>query len=175
MILDAFLILLLIVLLLATVFWTYLLAYLLWYRVPLISTNKKTIEKALELAQIKPHESVVELGCGWAPFLFTAQRQAPNAVYTGYDVLRPVLWLNNWKAKGQINFVRGDFFKADLSKSDVVYCYLWDTVMEQIYAQHWPTFKNGTRLVSYDFPIKNLEPQRTVKLGKSTLYLYKKD
>lgn len=174
MLLDTFLVFLLIVLLLCCAFWTYLLVYLLYYRVPLISTGKNVTQTALDLAQIKPGEQVVDLGCGWSPFLFAAYSREPGAHYTGYDVLWPVLAYNRWRAKGRIKFEQSDFFKVDLSQTDVVYCYLWDTVMQRLYEEKWPTLKPGTRLVSYDFPIKNLESQQVVAVGKGKVYLYVK-
>jgi len=175
MIIDLFLILLLIALLCATAFWTYLLVYMLWYKVPLISTAKNVTFKALELAEIKPNQQVLDLGCGWSPFLFAAAKKEPQTHYTGYDVLTPVLWINRWRAKNNITFVRGDFFKADLSEADVIYCYLWDTIMADFYIQKWPSLKKGVRVISYDFPLKKLKPVKTVNFGKSTLYLYVKN
>lgn len=147
---------------------------MLWYKVPLISTSQAVTLKALELAKIKPDQQVFDLGCGWSPFLFEAVKATPKAKLTGYDVLTPVLWLNRWRAKGRINFVRGDFFGANLSHADVIYCYLWDTIMADFYTKKWPTLKPGCRVISYDFPLKKLKPLRTVSFGKSTLYLYVK-
>lgn len=173
MIIDILLIILLIFLLLSSVFWAYLLVYMLWYRVPLISTSKGVIEAALKLADLKPNQFVVELGCGWAPFLFSAAAQEPKAKFLGIEVIKIVLWWNRFKARSlPIEFKNQDFFKIDLEQADVIYCYLWDTIMADIYAQKWKELKPGARLISYDFPIKALEPNEVVKMGKSTLYLY---
>ncbi|NCP66856.1 class I SAM-dependent methyltransferase [bacterium] len=175
MMIDFLLIALLVVLLMGTVFWTYLLVFMFRYKVPLISTSKTVINQALEFAEIKPGQTVFELGCGWAPFLFTAAKAEPNAKYIGVEVLKPILWINRFKAKNQpIEFINQDFFTLDLSQADVIYCYLWDTIMADIYTKKWSTLKPGFRLISYDFPIKKLTPKKTVKLGKSTLYLYVK-
>ena len=175
MIIDILLIILLIFLLLSSVFWAYLLVYMLWYRVPLISTCKTVIVAALKLADIKPNQLVVELGCGWAPFLFTAAKQEPQARYLGIEVIKIVLWWNRWKARHlPIKFKNQDFFSVDLESADVIYCYLWDTIMADIYRKKWGHLKRGCRLVSYDFPIKALTPDQTIKIGKSTLYLYVK-
>lgn len=173
MIIDILLIILLIFLLLSSVFWAYLLVYMLWYRVPLISTSKPVIEAALKLADIKPHQLVVELGCGWAPFLFNAAKQEPKAKYLGVEVIKIVLWWNRFKARTlPIEFKNQDFFTIDLSQADVIYCYLWDTIMADIYRKKWKELKPGARLISYDFPIRALEPNAVVKMGKSKLYLY---
>lgn len=173
MIIDILLILFALFLLLCSVFWAYLLLFMLWYRVPLISTSKPVIRAAVKLADIKPKEQVVELGCGWAPFLFTAAKQEPQAHYLGIEVINLVLWWNRFKARRRpIKFTNQDFFTADLSQADVIYGYLWDTIMAEFYEQKWSTLKQGCRVISYDFPIKKLTPEKTVKLGKSTLYLY---
>lgn len=173
MIVDILLIALLIFLLLCSIFWAYLLLFVLWYKVPLISTSKKVITKALILADIKPNETVIELGCGWAPFLFMAAKQQPKAAYLGVEVLKPILWCNRFKAKNQpLKFINQDFFKVDLEKADVIYCYLWDTIMDKIYREKWNTLKPGCRVISYDFPLQKLTPQKIEKMGKSTLYLY---
>ena len=176
MIIDILLLVLLVFLVLCSAFWAYLLVFVLWYKVPLISTSKTVLKEALMLADIKSGEKVVELGCGWARFLFMAAKAEPKADYLGIEVLKPVLWRNRIKAKNlPITFQNKDFFRVDFSEADVIYCYLWDSIIAQIYEQKWSELKPGSRLVSYDFPIKALTPKETVKLGKSTLYLYTKD
>ena len=173
MFVDLLLIVLLFFLLLCSLFWSYLLIFMLWYKVPLISTSKTVIRQALALAEIKPNHTVIELGCGWAPFLFTAATQEPKAHYLGVEVLKPILWRNRLKAKNlPLKFINQNFFNVDLTDADVIYCYLWDTIMAQIYEQKWDTLKPGCRVVSFDFPIKTLTPEKTIKIGKSTLYLY---
>ncbi len=175
MIINVILCFLALILLVASIFWAYLLIFMLWYRVPLISTSKTILKEALQLADIKPGERVVELGCGWAPFLFMAAKAEPKAHYLGIEVLRPILWWNRFKAKNlPVTFQNQDFFQVDFSEADVVYCYLWDTIMAQIYQQKWAELKTGARLISYDFPIKALSPEKIIKRGQSTLYLYVK-
>lgn len=173
MIIDTLLLTLMVFLLLCSAFWAYLLGFMLWYKVPLISTSKTVIKAALAFADIKADNQVYELGCGWAPFLFMAAKQEPSAKYLGVEVLKPILWLNRLRAKHlPIAFINQDFFKLDLTNADVIYCYLWDTIMADLYAKKWDNLKPGCRLISYDFPIKPLTPDKTLKFGKSTLYLY---
>jgi len=175
MFIDLLLVLLSVFLFLCCVFWSYLLIYMLWYKVPLISTSKKVIDEALNLAQIQPDQTVFELGCGWAPFLFAAAKAEPKATYIGIEVIRFVLWVNKIRAQKQaITFKAEDFFKVDLTQADVIYCYLWDTIMADIYAQKWTELKPGTKLITFEFPLKKLAPDKKISFGKSTLYLYVK-
>jgi hypothetical protein len=170
---DFFLLVLLVILLLGTVFWTYLLFFMLRYKVPLISTSKKVLTKALQWAEIQPNQTVIELGCGWAPFLFMAEKVVPKAHYIGVEVLKPIVWYNRFKAKNRsLRFITQDFFAADLHTADVIYCYLWDTIMADFYEKKWETLKPGCRLISFDFPLKSLQAEKTHPFGKSTLYLY---
>lgn len=173
MILDIFLIVLSVFLFLSCVFWSYLLIYMLRYKVPLISTSKTIINEALNLAQIQPGQTVVELGCGWAPFLFTAAKAEPKAQYIGIEVIDLVLRVNKFRAKNlPITFRADNFFNVDLSNANVVYCYLWDTIMADIYQQKWSELKPGTKLITFEFPLKKLTPEKKISFGKSTLYLY---
>ena len=175
MIIDILLVILMLFLLLCSALWAYLLIFMLWYKVPLISTSKKVINAALEMAVIKPGQTAVELGCGWAPFLFAAERAEPKAHYIGIEVLKPIVWLNRFRVKKRsIRFITEDFFEADLHTAHVIYCYLWDTIMADLYLKKWSSLRPGCRLISYDFPLKTLTPDKTLKFGKSTLYLYVK-
>ncbi len=175
MIIDILLVILSVFLFLCCVFWSYLLIYMLRYKVPLISTSKTIINEALNLADIKPNQTVFELGCGWAPFLFTAAKQEPEAKYIGIEVISLVLRVSRFRAKRLPNtFKSEDFFNVDLSDADVIYCYLWDTIMADIYEKKWAELKPGARLVTFEFPLKALTPDKKISFGKSTLYLYVK-
>ncbi len=177
MILDIFLLIFLLFTCLACLFWFYLLVYLMIYKVPLVSTQKKVIAEMVKLAKLKTGQKVYDLGCGFAPTLFYAAKIGPKNQYIGYDVLRPVLWYNQFKntfLNYPIEFVCGDFFMADLEEADVIFCYLWDTVMVRIYEEKWESLKKGAILISHDFSIPALKPKSTKKVGRSKIYVYQK-
>ncbi len=132
----------------------------------------------IELAEVEENQVICEIGCGFAQLLFLLVQGKPKNTYIGIDVLGPVIWFNTLKARflqRDICFKKQNFFKADLSENDIIFCYLWDSIMEDLYVKKWEEFKPGMKLISHDFPIKKLRPVVTQKIGRSTVYVYQKN
>ena len=112
---------------------------------------------------------VYDLGCGDGRFVFEASKKAKKAI--GYELSIPLYLLGKirslfYKKKAKIRF--GDFFKQDLSDADIIFCYLMPKAIQRFYKELWPTLKPGTRFITNQFPIKNLQPVQT----KDKVYMY---
>jgi len=160
----------------ATLFFAWTLVVLFFTRVPLISTPFPVIRKMIELADLKPGQKVYDLGCGRGNILFVAEKKGVHC--TGYDLLRPALWIaklkKKWK-KSSVEFHCADFFKADLRDGDVIFCYLWPSIMERFQREKWGELKRGTRVISHGFEMKTLRPVQVEKIGRATVYVYQKE
>jgi len=149
--------------------------------VPFISTPKKDFKAILEAANIKPGDVVYDLGCGRASFLVAASKKC-GARGVGYEVsLWPYLWakFNIWFHRADVKVYFRNFYKQDLSKADVVFCYLFPEVMTKLEPKFKDELKPGARLVSYAFPLSTVEPDKiffarddNTELGKIFLYKF---
>ncbi len=182
---DLILSIVLVLVVCASIFFTWTLVGLIRSHVPFISTFSHIARRMVELAEIKPEQQILDLGCGRGVILFEVLRQHPELCseikMIGYELVRPVVWL----AKIRKFFTRNrhtcslqfqcvDFFKQDLSHADIIFCYLWPSVMDRFYAEKWSTLKKGARVISHGFPIAALQPQKIGLAGKTKIFVYEK-
>ena len=82
-------------------------------------------------------------------------------------------------AKADVKIFRKNFFQADLSKADVVFCYLFPEVMAKLEPKFTQELKSGSRVVSYAFKLPTKVADKVVitnddntELGKIYVYEY---
>ncbi|NCN07325.1 hypothetical protein GW933_01385 [Candidatus Falkowbacteria bacterium] len=149
--------------------------------VPFISTNKKDFQAILEAVNLKPSETIYDLGCGKAHLLIYANKHF-NSKGIGYELtLWPYLWakFKIYLTKAKVKVFRTNFFGANLSGADVVFCYLFPEVMAKLEPKFEAELKSGSRVVSYGFRLPNKKVNRevitnddNVELGKIYVYEY---
>jgi predicted RNA methylase len=130
----------------------------------------------LTMADLKPGELVYDLGCGDGRILIVAARQfGARAVGIEVDPLR-YLWskirIQLLGLRNKVRIEYGDFFTHDLSKADVVTCYLLQGTNNKLVDKINRELRPGARIISsvYTFPELSL----VHKNKKLKLFLYKK-
>ena len=103
----------------------YILFILFFTRVPFVRTPKKVIQKILEEIDIKSSHVVYDLGCGDAKFLIAVEK-ATGAKTIGFE-LSPWAYLlaklNIFFKKSKTKVYYKNFYKENLSKADLVFCF----------------------------------------------------
>ena len=162
--------LLIIIVFLISITWTRL------WGAPWAPSDMAVVRKMLTMADVKPGELVYDLGCGDGRVLVIAARQfGARAVGIEVDPLR-YLWsqirIHLLGLRGQVRIEYGNFFKHDLSKADVVTCYLLQGTNNKLVEKLNRELSPGTRIISsvYTFPSLSL----IHKNKKLKLFLYKK-
>ncbi len=166
------------------IFWQSCLIIASIWGAPTVFANNRAILDALDLAAPKKNDLVIDLGCGDARSLIIA---AEHFGAHGIGVERsPYCWIKaniNVLLAHQSNKVKilfGDFKVAEkyLQKSDVIYLYLLNKVLEAQENWLFDHISSKTRIVSLCFQFRIHKPQTiisTVNLGRKTnIYLYKK-
>ena len=154
---------------------TYASVRIITHKVPPIPTGRKIAQAMVELAKITQNQSIYDLGCGFGTILFTADKKAPQNKFIGFDVIDPILWSDLIRAgltKKNITIVKQDYFRANISEADVLFCYLWPSIMERIETELWNNLKPGTRLISHAFILPNIKPAEMKLIGPHKVYLY---
>lgn len=175
MLYEALLILFLIffVLLVATVF------VHIFFLVPYVPTKNRVVREMIKAAQIKPKETVYDLGCGDGRLLLAAEKKARiNAV--GFE-MAPLVYLlalaRKFIANSRAKILFKSLFKANLRNANVIFCYLIPNIMPALSAKIKRECKRGTRIVSNTFHIPDLKPYKIFaknpKKGLPTIYVYK--
>jgi len=125
---------------------------------PSVPTKPERIRAALKLANLQPGESLCDLGAGDGRALLIAAKEF-SARAVGIEV-GPVqcalIWLrvaaSGFGEKIQVKW--GNYFKADLSKADVVFIYATSKEVVRLASHVEQQMKPGSRVVSIsaDFP-----------------------
>lgn len=115
----------------------------------------------------KDARTIIELGSGWGGMTRRLHKAFPDAHVTGYE--RSIL---PYLASRLIaNTRRADIFTVDLSKADVVFCYLSPWHMMRLEDQI-KTMKPGAVLISVSFSLLDREPDAAKDAGFTRIYRY---
>jgi SAM-dependent methyltransferase len=133
---------------------------------PFITTPNAIVEKMIEVGEISSEDLVYDLGCGDGRIVITAAVQRGcHGVGFDIDPKRVAEATENAEKHGVKDLVsieEQDVFKVDLSKADVIVMYLLPWMLRDLK----PSFDkcpDGTRLVSHDFEIEGVMPDKTVE------------
>jgi len=146
--------------------------------VPFASTPERNIEKALNLLELKPGDTLYDLGCGDGRALLAAERRGAKAI--GYEI-SPWPYLkaqyNLFKAKSKAKIFLKNFYQVNISDADAVFCFLLNRVMDRVEKKLSSELKPGTKVVSYGFPFTTRKPSSTIDTNPenpnaSKIYLY---
>ena len=142
---------------------------------PFISTKKSIIKKIIDNIELKNNAVICELGCGRAGFLHFARKKFPNAKIIGYEyALLPFLLakIQNCFKKSKLDIKRNNIFKVDLSKTDLIYCFLSVKMMKLLKDKFLNELKPGAQIVSYQFRLPEFEPIKVVTGDKNSEKIY---
>jgi ribosomal protein L11 methylase PrmA len=131
---------------------------------PWVPTKLRTVRRMLELADVRPGETVYDLGSGDGRVLIIAAREfGAKAVGIELDPVR-VLWTRGivffFGLRDQIEVITENFFYQDLSRADVVVCYLLTSTNQRLTEKLAEELRPGTRVVSNAFPFPDWEVVR---------------
>jgi len=137
---------------------------------PYLPTLKDQRQTALELLELKPGQTLYDLGCGDGRMLKAAAERGLRAV--GYE-LSPLLalmaFLNNWRYRKQVKVRWGNYWRADLKEADGIYVFLLTKYMGKFDGLVKAKAKKGVKVASYTFKIPNKKPAAQA----NAVYLYR--
>ncbi|MHC4094644.1 MAG: methyltransferase domain-containing protein [Planctomycetota bacterium] len=146
-----------------------------------VPTPQDVVDKMLELAEVKKEDLVYDLGCGDGRIVVTVAKRF-GCKAKGYDIdpNRVKESLKN-VAKNNVGHLvtieQKDIFTLDLSKANVITLYLLPELNVKLIPQ-LEKLKPGSRIVSHDFAMKGVKPDKVVTLTSNkdtyqhTVYLW---
>jgi cyclopropane fatty-acyl-phospholipid synthase-like methyltransferase len=157
-----------------------ILTALLWviipaaYGLPPVSTKPARIRRALELAQLKEGETLYDLGCGHGQVLVIATKEF-GAQAVGIEagpVQCAAAWVNALRSgtSSKVRVEAGNFFKADISRADVVFAYLTSGYARRLQEKLQKELRPGTRVVTVAFDLPDWKPDFLDR--ENIIYLY---
>lgn len=135
---------------------------------PYVPSPEPVVIRMLEAAELKPGETLYDLGCGDGRILIlAAQRFRANAVGIELSeklVRQAIAQAEQLGLQQRIKVIQGDLREADLRGADVVTIYLSRLTNEQLKPKLKAQLKPGSRVVSHDYPIMGWKPIRVEKV-----------
>ena len=148
---------------------------------PNYPSPQPVVDRMLALADIKPGETVYDLGCGDGRIVITAATKfAAKAV--GVEIRRDIYektaaHVASLGLADQVRIVHGDALKTNLAPADVVTLYLLTSSNERLRPVLEAQLRKGARVVSHDFEIRGWKAEKTEKVlveGRPhMIYVYK--
>jgi SAM-dependent methyltransferase len=132
----------------------------LFIPVPFVPSNKRVIDRVLEIAHLKKDEKVYDLGCGDGRFLIEAEKKA-RVKAVGFEAAPiPLIlaYIRKWINGSHIKIHMGNFFKTNLADADVIFCYLGPETLQALCPKLKSECRKGTRIYSHTFHIEGMRP-----------------
>ena len=129
-----------------------------------VPTPQNVVDKLLEAAKVGKGDVLYDLGCGDGRIVVTAaKRFGVKAVGFDIDPKRVAESRANVKAakvEHLVTIEQKDIFKVDLSPASVVTLYLLPELNVRLIPQ-LQKLKPGSRVVSHDFDMEGVDPEKT--------------
>jgi precorrin-6B methylase 2 len=145
-----------------------------------VPTPQEVVDKMLELVAVKKTDLVYDLGCGDGRIVVTAAKKY-GCKAVGFDVdpkriKESKANVKKNKMEHLVTIERKDIFKLDLSKANVITLYLLPSLNVKLIPQ-LEKLKPGSRIVSHDFDMRGVKPDKVVKFtdsskGTHTIYFW---
>lgn len=142
--------------------------------IPLPMETARTI---LKLAKIKKNDVLYDLGSGDGRIIITAAKEY-GIKAVGIERNPILYWLSKKnvekeKLQDKVKLIKGDLFKQNLSKANVVVLYLTPRLNKKLLPKLEMELKKGTRIISASHVFKGWKEVRKIKTGHFYCYLYK--
>jgi len=135
-----------------------------------VPTPQDVVDKMLELAKVEKDDLIYDLGCGDGRIVVTAaNRYGCTAIGYDIDPERVKESLDNVKNSNighLVTIEQKDIFTLDLSKANVITLYLLPSLNVKLIPQ-LEKLRPGSRIVSHDFRMKGVKPDKVLKLNSS--------
>lgn len=133
--------------------------FVLLFGAPYLPTLKPQILTGLELLDLGPGDTLLELGCGDGRVLIAAAQQGIHVV--GYE-LNPLLaamsWLRTRRYRPLVRVVWGNYWQSDWPPAQGIYGFILAKYMERLDTKIIQYAAKPVRLVSFAFAIPGRKP-----------------
>lgn len=152
----------------------YNIAIFLRTKVPIILSPKQYIEVLLssECLNIQNTTLVYEMGSASGNFSFEIEKKGPKKVIA-YELSPIHVFYARLKAKilkSKVEFVRKDFFLADLRDADIVYAFLVSSIVNKLWKKMKRECRPGTLLVVLSDEIEGEPKYKAIKTNPNKKY-----
>lgn len=139
---------------------------------PYVPTLNKQVETALSLLDLKPGQTLLELGSGDGKVMRAAAARGLNVVGVELNPLLVIISrIRCWKYRRQVRVIWSDLWKAKWPQADGVFTFMLQRQMGKLDARIIAWHQKPVRLASFAFFIPDKPPKSTY----NGIFLYEYD
>jgi len=146
-------------------------SFVILFGAPFLPTLRARTPEALDLLDLKPGQTLLELGSGDGRILREAARRGIRGI--GYE-LNPVLVaysrLLNWRYRKLVTVHLGNYWRTTWPPADAIYVFLLNPFMEKLNKKITQDIRGDVKVLSFAFPIPGKQPVK--ELNGLMLYEY---
>lgn len=134
-------------------------------QVPFYPSSSNVRQQVANLLPLDKRVKLIEIGSGIGDFAMKIAEIRPQSLVSGIEIA-PLPWLisvlRSKLKQSRVKFKFGSYYDLDFSEFDVVFAYLSPAAMEALWQKANLEMQAGSMLISYEFPIIDLEPSMTL-------------
>jgi predicted RNA methylase len=142
---------------------------------PFVTSPVRIVDRMLELAHLKPGETLYDLGCGDGRILIAAAEKykvkAVGVEISPKLVAEAKTNIENAGLSDQASVIRGDLLDTDLSNADVVTIYLATSSNQKLKPRLERFLKAGARVISHDYAVPGWRPSHVERSNDRHIHL----
>jgi SAM-dependent methyltransferase len=146
--------------------------FVLLFGAPYLPTLTKNMRIAMDMVDLEPGQTLLELGCGDGKVLIAAAQRGWQSV--GYE-LNPLLvivcYLRTWRYRSLVTVKWGNFWTQDWPAADGIFVFVMQRQMTKLHTKIIQSKHKPVKLVSFAFTIPDQKPVKSQ--DGVYLYLYK--
>lgn len=145
------------------------------HQAPFIPSRRGALKTIVSAIDLSDGQVFFELGAGSAPLLRRLAKKYPRVNFVGIEYSF-IPWLIGTLLSlpyRNIKILKQNFWRADLSQADFIYCFLNVRVMAELEDKFKTGCKNGATIISYIFRLPHIEPIKILNFGQKKIYFYK--
>ena len=128
---------------------------------PYLPILNRDAQQLLDLAHLKPGQTIIDLGSGDGRLLRAAAKRGVRGV--GYEINPWLVWVSRlvcWRYRNLVTIYLADYWRVKLPPSDTIYVFLLDRYMTKLDHKLTHELTRPTQVVSYVFEIPGRTPVR---------------
>jgi len=133
---------------------------------PFVPSNQENVDRMVKLANLRPTDTVMDLGSGDGRIVFTAVSSLDGVKGIGVEINEELVEKSIEAAHAQgladrVRFVHQNAFDADLKQADVIFMWLFPELMRLLRPKILAEARPGTRVVAASWDMGNWWPADT--------------
>ena len=143
---------------------------------PFVSVPDEIDDEIIDNLELAQDSILYDLGCGDAKVLIKAIKkiQGIQAVGVEKSLIPYFLAKFNSRKHNNIQIRREDIFSTDISSATHIFVYLSTKAVNKLFGNIKNQCKKGVRLISCDFELNSISPDKIVELDNSNKRIGKK-